>query len=328
MIQKNWHDLFLRKLKAGEMMSFTDEVKHEIARKKSKELPELAALIRMDGSIQIINKQLAVKVKIYHGDLARKIYSLIKEEFKLEIQIIVKKDKHFSNNHNIYELILPPQPGIQEFLYKLGFLDKSNSLVFKIKEQFINNKQCQRAYLRGAFLGGGSVNRPDSEYHLEFRCEHESFAEDLVKLLAEFELEAHMTEHNKKYIVYFKKFDDIATVLNVIGAHQALLKMENKHVMKDLKNNINRKINFETANLDKTVKAAMLQLNDIELIEKTKGLQSLSNSLREIAILRKENPYASFKELGELLSPTLSKSGVNHRMRRIKKIADEIRGDN
>lgn len=309
-------------------MSFTAEVKHEIARIKSEELPELAALIRMDGTIQIINKELALKIRIYLGDLARKIYSLIKDRFKLEIEIIVRKDNHFSSNQNIYELVLPPQQGIEEFLQQLGFIDKDHNLVFNIKEDFINDRKCQQAYLRGAFLGGGSVNKPDSEYHLEFRCEHQSFAEDLIKLLAKFDLGGHLTEHNNKYIVYFKSFEDIIKVLNIIGANRALLKMEDKYVIKDLKNNINRKINFETANLDKTVMAAIEQLDDIKLVEATKGLQSLSSGLREIAGLRKENPYASLKELGQLLNPELSKSGVYHRMRRISKIADEIRGDN
>ncbi|QTL97050.1 DNA-binding protein WhiA [Iocasia frigidifontis] len=308
-------------------MSFSDEVKHEIARIKSRELPELAALIRMDGSIQIINKQLALKVKIYHGDLARKVYSLIKSRYGLKIGIMVRKGRHFSYKNNTYLLRLPPQEGLKHFLYELGFIDENNTLIYKIKEEFINDLECQKAYLRGAFLGGGSVNKPNSEYHLEFRCEHENFAEELLDLLARLDLKGYLTEHNGKYIVYFKKSEDIATILNIIGAHQALLKMENQRVFKAVKNNVNRKINFETANLDKTVIAAMLQLEDIELIENTKGLSSLSKGLQEIALLRKQYPYASLKELGEQLEPRLSKSGVNHRMRRIKKVAKEIRGD-
>lgn len=309
-------------------MSFTDEVKHEITRIKSSErcqLAELAALIRMDGSIQIINKELAVKIRLFHGDLARKIYSLIKDKFNFGIEIVVKRRNHFTNYQNIYELILPPQPGISGFLKELGFMDKHNSLVFKIKEDFIRQRECQKSYLRGAFLGGGSVNTPKSEYHLEFRCEHRSFAEDLIKLLQEFDLKGRLVENHGKYVVYLKSFNEIVTILNLIGAKKALLKMENNRVVKEVKNNVNRKVNCETANLDKTIKAAMLQIEDIELIESKKGLNSLSKGLREIALLRKENPYASLKELGELLNPSLSKSGVNHRMRRIKKIAAKIR---
>ncbi|MFP4661290.1 MAG: DNA-binding protein WhiA [Halanaerobiales bacterium] len=306
-------------------MSFTADVKHEIARIAGEELPELAALIRMDGSIQISNKKLGLRIKIYLGDLARKIYSLIKKQFNLEMQIMVRKDTHFDTKHNIYELFLPPQEGMDNFLYDLGLLDESRNLIFEIKDEFIKRRSSQRAYLRGAFLGGGSVNRPGSEYHLEFRCEHLGFAEDLIELLALFDVEGHLTEHNNKYIVYLKNFDDITTVLNIIGAHKALLKMEDKYIMKSLKNNTNRRVNFETANLDKTIEAAMLQLEDIEVIESRKGLNSLSKGLKEIALLRKENPYASLKELGEMLEPKLSKSGVNHRMRRINKIADKLK---
>ncbi|MEJ6952318.1 DNA-binding protein WhiA [Natronospora cellulosivora (SeqCode)] len=307
-------------------MSFTSEVKHEIARITGEELPELAALVRMDGSIHIINKKLALQIKIYLGDLARKIYKLIKKQFNLKMEIMVRKDRYFDKKQNIYELFLPPQEGLNDFLYKLGVIDKKNNLVFKINEEFINNRKSQKAYLRGAFLGGGSVNKPSSEYHLEFRSEHLGFAEDLISLLDKFDLKGGLTENNNKFIVYFKSFDEIITILNIIGAHQALLKMEDKHALKDIKNNINRKVNFETANLDKTINAAMSQIEDIELIESSTGLNSLPRSLEEIAIVRKENPYASLKELGDFLSPKLSKSGVNHRIRRLKKIADEIRG--
>ncbi len=308
-------------------MSFTDEVKQEIARLPGNELAELSALIRMDGSLQIINKELALKVRIDHGGLARKTYSLIKEKFSLQIQIIVRKDPYFFGNHNIYELIISPQPGLNSFLYQLGLIDQEHKPLFRIKERFIKERSDQRAYLRGAFLGGGSVNSPNSEYHLEFRCEHQEFAEDLVGLLANFGLVAHLSQNHNKHIVYLKSFEDIITVLNIIGAHQALLKMEDKYILKDIKNSINRKVNCETANLDKTVRAATRQRADIELIEKKWGLASLSNGLQEIALLRKNNPYANLSELGQMLTPVLSKSGVNHRMRRIKKIADQIRSD-
>ena len=306
-------------------MSFTTEVKRELIQIKTEQIPELAALIRMNGTIQIKKRRFALKVKFYLGDLARKVYSLIKKEFQLEMQIIVRKDHYFDIRHNMYELFLPPQPGLGVFLFQLGFLDENNSIIFRVKEEFVNNRLYQRAYIRGAFLGGGSVNNPYSDYHLEFRCEHKGFARDLMELLQNFDLQGRLIEHNNKYIIYFKNFDEVTTVLNVIGAHKALLKMEDKYVVKSLKNDVNRKINFETANLDKTIHAALIQLEDIELIEAEKGLGSLPGSLQEIALLRKENPYASLTELGSLLLPPLSKSGVNHRMRRIKKIASKIR---
>ncbi len=314
------------------ILSFTDDVKHELTRFKTNtenkliHRAELAGLIRMNGIIQIINKELGIKVKFFHGDLARKIYSLLKDEYNFTAKIIVKECNHFSRQH-LFQLVLTPQPGIKKFLFRLGFLDNETNISFNTKDEFINNKDCQKAYLRGAFLGGGSVNSPQSEYHLEFRCEHQEQAGDLLKLLAEFDLKGHLTEHNGKYVIYFKGYKEITTLLNIIGAHQALLKMEDVQVLKEVKNNVNRRVNCETANLDKTVKASMVQLENIELIEKNKGLNKLSESLKEISILRKDHPYASLKELGKLLDPPLSKSGVNHRLRRIKEIAQDIRGE-
>lgn len=303
-------------------MSFTDQVKEELTHKDKydyqEQLAELSALIRIDGSIQISNKHLAVKVTLYHGNLARRIYSLIKERFGFNIEIRVRQDRRFNLSHS-YDIIVTPQPGVREFLLELGFLTPANNLVFHIKEEYLNSRKLSQAYLRGLFLGGGSVNRPQSEYHLEFRCERESVAEDSKILLAKFDLEAHQTKHKGYYVVYFKSYAEVVKVLNIIGAHQAMLKMENDHIVKELKNDVNRRVNFETANLEKSVSAAMDQLEYIDIIEREKGLESLSSGLQEMAEVRRANPYASLKELGEIID--LSKSGVNHRLRRIKKIA-------
>lgn len=306
-------------------MSFTDQVKEELTHKTkysySEQLAELAALIRIDGSIQIANKHLAVKITLYHGNLARRIYSLIKERFGFNMEIRVRQDKKFNLSHS-YDIIVTPQPGVREFLLELGFLTPENNLVFHIKEDYLESRKLAQAYLRGIFLGGGSVNSPQSEYHLELRCERESLAQDLKELLAKFELEAHQTKHKGNNVIYFKSYADVVKVLNIIGAHQAMLKMENDHIVKQLKNNVNRRVNFETANLEKSVSAAMDQLEYIDIIEREKGLDSLSSGLLEMAEVRRENPYASLKELGKILD--LSKSGVNHRLRRIKKIAENL----
>lgn len=306
-------------------MSFTDQVKEELTHKDkysySEQLSELAALIRVDGSIQISNKHLAVKVTLYQGNLARRIYSLIKKRFGFNIEIRIRQDKRFNLSHS-YDLIVTPQPGVREFLMELGFLTPANNLVFHIKKEYLNSRKLSQAYLRGIFLGGGSVNGPQSEYHLEFRCEKESLAEDLKLILAKFNLTAHQTEHKGYYVIYFKSYAEVIKVLNIIGAHKTILKMENDHIVKELKNDVNRRVNFETANLEKSVAAALDQLEYIDLIEREKGLETLSPGLQEMAELRRENPYASLKELGEILN--LSKSGVNHRLRRIKKIAKNL----
>ncbi len=305
-------------------MSFTDQVKHELTRNKSSHIAELAALIRMNGSIQINNNQLAVTVKLHQGELARRLYSLIKDNYDLDLEIIVQHINQLNYN-KVYKLVLVPQSGIKNLLINLGFLDNNNDIIYRIKKDFNRQNESGKAYLRGVFLGGGSVNDPSSEYHLELRCNYETHAEDILSLIKKFNLKAYLNNHNSKYVVYFKCYNEIIKFLNIIGASNAQLKMEEIHLVKEVKNNVNRKVNAETANLDKTVEAAMKQLENIEIIEKTQGLNSLSVSLQEIAVLRKQNPFASLKELGELLEPSLSKSGVNHRMRRIKKIADQFK---
>ncbi len=309
-------------------MSFTEKVKHELIRnnKKSKEeiLAELSALIRMNGSIQIIEKKLAVNIELYYGNLARKVYSFIKNKFSVSMEIIVKKNNNFSH-HNIYILRMMPQEGIHDFLKTLGLMDSDDNIIFSIKEDFVKNKKLLKSYLCGIFLGGGSINSPESGYHLEIRTEYEGYAEDILLLLEKFSLNGHLIEHKGKYVIYFKNFNDIIKILSIIGAHQSLLEMESNHVVKDVKNNVNRRVNCETANLDKTVKASMEQIEDINIIEENYGLNNIKKNLREIANLRKQNPYASLKELGNLLDPPLSKSGASHRLRKIRKLADEIR---
>lgn len=308
-------------------MSFSDDVKHELAHleieKKKVHQAEVAAIIRMNGSILISSGNLAVKIGVYHGDVARRVYKYIKEEYEFDSEIRVKQNN--LTKRKKYELFITPQKGVYDLLENLGILDKSHSILFSVADWIKEKRDYQRAYLRGAFLAAGSVNKPKAEYHLEIRCEHITHAEDIMELMQKFDLDPHQTEHKQKYVIYLKKYDDVATMLNIMGAYNSLLELENVQIFKEIKNNVNRRVNFETANLDKTVKAAMKQIEDIELIEKEKGLENITESLREIALLRKENPYASLKELGEMLDPTLSKSGVYNRIRRLKKSAEKIR---
>lgn len=311
-------------------MSFSDEVKHELAHleieKRKFHQAELAALIRISGSILISSGKHAVKIRVTQSDVARRAYKFIKEEFQFESEIRIKKNNLTKRKE--YELFITPQKGVYDFLETLGILNKSHSILFTISDWIKEKRGYKKAYIRGAFLAGGSVNKPKADYHLEIRCEHKTHADEIMDLMKDFDLDPHITEHKNKQVIYLKKYDDITTMLNLMGAYHSLLELENVQVFKEIKNNVNRRVNFETANLDKTVKAAMEQLEDIELIEKEKGLDNITSSLREIADLRKENPYASLKELGEMLEPKLSKSGVYNRLRRLKKIAEKIRSGN
>jgi len=312
-------------------MSFTDEVKHELIRYKNKSRQarraELAALLRMTGSISISSGEMAVKLKLRYGDLARMIYTWLKKEYELQVEIRVFQPSRLEKSQS-YMLHIPPQEELSALLKDLGILSEDSSLDFSISSEFLVRGEVGQAYLRGMFIGGGSINHPSSEYHLEFRCDYRSQAEDLIQLLEIFAISSQMIEHQEKYMVYLKEYKKIISLLNLIGAQQAQLKLEHASIIKEVKGDVNRRLNFETANLDKTIEAALDQLEDIDLVEKNIGLENVSDSLREIAKLRRRYPYASLKELGQKLTPTLSKSGVNHRFRRLKKIARDIRRDN
>lgn len=306
-------------------MSFTKEVKTEVVRKDNSNrcchLAELAVLVKVEGSLEIINQQLALKLVSQQAVVARKLYALLQERFNFITEIRVRK-KMYLDQGNYYIINVPPQEGIKELLLDCGLIDDSFGLKYEIKEEFKEQECCKKSYVRGLFLATGSITDPEKEYHLEFRINQKNYAQELTELFAQFGIEIKLRYHKSNYQLYLKNGDDIIKVLNIIGAHSALLQYENTRVHKEVRNRVNRLVNCETANLNKTLEAARKQLEMIELIDEVKGLDNLSPSLQEIAHLRRENPYASLRELGEMLD--LSKSGVNHRFRRIKKKAENL----
>lgn len=310
-------------------MSFSDQVKNETARieveNKCCGWAQLAALIKANGSLEIVKQRLALKLVSQHAAVARQIYQLLKERFNLLTKIMVRRNMYL-NKDNYYIIKLPPQQGVKGLLMNCGLIEDDYRLNYGIEDELVANKCCKQAYFRGSFLGSGSVNDPESSYHLEIRVHKQDYAQELADLIADnFGLDFGIRFRNDDYLLYLKNAEEIVKVLNIIGAHNSLLDFENTRVVKEVRNQVNRIVNCETANLNKTIEAAREQIENIKLIETIEGLDSLSPSLQEIARLRLENPYASFKELGELLKPTLSKSGVNHRLRRINKLAEQIK---
>lgn len=314
-------------------MSFSVRTKNELARvvtnKRCCQMAEFLALIRMDGIVQISAYQkISLSVNTENAAVARKIFKLAKELFDIQTEIIVYKKSRLKKN-NVYSIRIPPQPQVAQVLKILGLTDKQNNWNPYFRETFPQNlvvKQCcQRAYLRGVFLGGGSVNNPEGNYHLEIITNSRVHSKAISELMHDFNLPAKISRRKKWYVVYIKESEQIVDFLNIIGAHQALLNFENIRVFKDMRNQVNRLVNCETANLNKTVNASLRQIESIKIIQSTIGLRKLPQNLREIAELRLEFPDISLKELGEHASPKLGKSGVNHRMRKIELIADRIR---
>ncbi|MDS0526233.1 DNA-binding protein WhiA [Clostridium sp. SHJSY1] len=312
-------------------MSFSSKVKGEIARytelTKSEALAQISAIMKVSGTISFSGKGLSFKITTENPSSARLVFTLLKAHFNIHSKLMVKKSNSLKKN-NIYMVVIDEEMGVRDLLQKTGILaevDGVMSLNYRIQESMIEGETEKRAYIRGAFLGGGSISNPEKTYHLEFVTHSEEYALDLCNLINTFGLNSKVIQRKSSFIIYIKEGEQIVDLLNIVGAHTSLLELENIRIMKEMRNNVNRLVNCETANLSKTVNAAVRQVESIKLIQSQIGLKRLPKNLREIAELRLNYPDESLKELGEMLDPPVGKSGVNHRLRKIEKIAEELR---
>lgn len=313
-------------------MSFSSKTKNELSRSISEkeccQYAELAALIRMSGTLQLVGlNKFNLIITTENASVARKIFKLFKILFKVNVEVMIRKNLKLKKNNN-YLMVITHTMNSWEILRKLGILkeyEDAFDITYGIPKSIIKKRCCKRAYLRGAFLGGGSVSDPEKTYHLEFVTNSIEHSEDLKKLINSFKLSSKIVERKGNYVVYLKEGDQIVDLLNIIEAHQALLNLENIRVYKQMRNDINRIVNCETANLSKTVNASMKQIENIRRIKATVGLEYLPENLREIAELRLIYQDASLKELGQMLNPPIGKSGVNHRLRKIEEVANNIK---
>ncbi|MCT2537316.1 DNA-binding protein WhiA [Aquibacillus koreensis] len=308
-------------------MSFASDLKKELTKVEIEDCcaqSELAALIRMNGAISLTRQDYVLDVQTENAAIARRIYTLIKKLYGYPVELLVRKKMKLKKN-NVY--IVRMKEGARKVLINLDILEEPFNLTRTISAKFTEKACCRRAYLRGAFLAGGSVNNPEtSSYHLEIYNFYEEHNESLCNLMNKLNLHARALERRKGYITYLKEAEKITEFFNHIGAHQALFKFEDVRIIRDMRNSVNRLVNCETANLNKTIGAAFRQVENIRFIDKTVGLQALPDKLREIATLRVEHQDVSLKELGELVSTgKISKSGINHRLRKIDEFAEKLR---
>jgi DNA-binding protein WhiA len=285
---------------------------------------ELAALIRMNGSIQFGAGKFILDISTENAAIARRIYSLIKKVFHVHTELLVRKKMRLKKN-NVYIVRIPHQS--REILEDLRIMDQQLAFVPGIAPELLKKSCCRASYLRGAFLAGGSVNHPEAtSYHLEIFTSYQDFCQALTKLANRYRLNAKCIERKKGYVMYIKEGEKITEFLSLIGAHQALLYFEDVRIVKDMRNSVNRLHNCEIANINKTVNAATRQMENIQLIQKEIGLDNLPPRLREVAELRLLHPDINLKELGEMIpSGSVSKSGINHRLRKINEIAEKLR---
>lgn len=288
-------------------MSFSSQVKQEIAGAEMTSrhcgLAELSALFHFMGQGKPDAKTFCSENKI----VIDRISDLVEKVFRF--QPTVKEEKA---------------------VYEVGFA-KHEALVISSchygdePEKLLKQSCCKRAFLRGAFMTAGSISNPQKTYHFEINAKSDKMADLLLALMKDFEIEAKMIRRKNSHVVYLKEGEQIVQVLNVMSAHMALMEFENVRIFKDLNNQVNRKLNCELANLNKTVQAAEEQRVAIEYIESTIGLDELPEELRQLCELRLEEEYYSLSEIGKRLNPSIGRSGVNHRLKKIMKIAEEIR---
>ncbi|WP_100487207.1 DNA-binding protein WhiA [Sporolactobacillus pectinivorans] len=307
-------------------MSFAADTKRELTMLEVDDCcarAELAALTRMNGFVSIRSKRIELDIATENAAISRRIYRLIKQVYHYQIEILVRRKMRLKKN-NVYIVRLKETAG--PFLRDLRIIDQSSQFTREIAPELVKKKCCRRSYLRGAFLAGGSLNHPESSYHLEIFSNYEEHTYSLAKLMNTFDLNVKVLSRKNGYIIYMKEGEKITDFLSIIGANKALFYFEDIRIVKDMRNSVNRLVNCETANLNKTVGAAMRQMENIHLIEKSIGLDELPEKLREIAELRLQNPDVTLKELGEMVGgEPISKSGINHRFRKIDLIANRIR---
>lgn len=307
-------------------MSFSSEIKKELIQLEIEECPkaELAAIIRMNGLISTSETETTLDIQTESAAIARRIFTLIKSVFDGTIEILVRKKMRLKKN-NVYIVRIKERADLLLEVLQIeheqdGF--EQTDLIATLQDD-----DCRRAYLRGAFIARGSINNPEtSSYHLEIFNLDQDHNQVLCHLLNMYDLRARELQRRNGYIVYMKEAEKIANFLSLIGAAKALFKFEDARIVRDMRNSVNRIVNCETANLNKTISASVRQVENIKFIEETVGLDYLPERLQEIAKTRLAYPEVTLNELGELLpSGKLSKSGVNHRLKKIEQIAETLR---
>lgn len=296
-------------------MSFSGKVKEELSgiypRARHCQLAELAALTGMNGLWEE-EEGGSLRLILHAENIAviRKCFTLLEKTFNIknEIALQISVRRNLLKDSSSY------------------VLRAEGGALAAIRQAEVQAVCCKRAFMRGAFLAAGSMSDPGKSYHFEIVCDQMEKAQYLQCIMNSFELDARIVSRKKHFVIYLKEGERIVDALNIMEAHVALMELENVRILKDMRNAVNRKVNCETANIHKTVSAAVKQLEDIAYIRDTVGFEQLPLGLKDVALTRLAYPEATLKELGDLLETPVGKSGVNHRLRKLSEMADKLRG--
>ena len=311
-------------------MSFSSEVKEELAKqistKKHCQLAEIMAMLSVDGRLERENNGVKILLHTENELLAEKYIILLNKAFQIHGQVQMKEHQNLKNLCT-YQIEISDPIQVERMLQSLKIKNSQGELVHPdllADGLLLQQSCCKRAFVRGAFLASGSISNPEKSYHFEIVCQNLKKAKVIQRIYTEFELDAKIVLRKKYYVVYLKEGAQIVDALNIMEAHIALMNLENVRILKEMRNTVNRKVNCETANINKVVNASYRQMEEIRFLQSRQMLEELPENLQEMALTRLEYPEASLKELGELLNPPVGKSGVNHRLRKISEIAERM----
>jgi DNA-binding protein WhiA len=309
-------------------MSFTVQVKDELSRVNGAcaecAYAQLSAIVRVCGTLSFRGPgRYSIRVSTETGAVARTMIKLTHELFDIETRLTVRH----SNLHKVrnYLIEIPEQDGLEEALVRLGILVPGRGLATGAPTQLLQKPCCRSAFVRGAFMAGGFVADPRGDFHLEIAVTGERFAQDIVTLVAGMRIQARLNRRRGAYAIYLKSFDDVVSMLRAIGALRSARAIENVRQVKTLKSVVNRRVNAEMANQTRTTNAAGDQLELIAEADRLVGLRKLPPAVREFCELRVANPELSLADLGALASPPTKKSGMYHRLLRLRSFVKEAR---
>ncbi len=307
-------------------MSFSNDVRDEAARimpeKPCCKRAELAALIAMRGETVTSDGVCNLQLESENAVAARKVYRLLKDACGLQATASVVERKRFKQKRFYLSQVNLEQNDLHK-MQSLGLIDSDGKVVKYIDARITARNCCKRSYLRGLFICKGFVNKPEANYHLEIVLNDTRMAREVKKLVGKFDVEMGIGERKNNLIVYIKDSERIGDFLRLIGTSKALLEFENVRIVKSMRNQVNRQVNCETANLGKTIDASVRQVELIKALIAKLGVNKIPSHLRELALLRIDHPDSTLKELGSLMEPPLTKSGVAYRMRKLELFAEE-----
>ena len=313
-------------------MSFSSSVKDELSRQmpgaRHCQIAETAAILSLCGRVKIsASDHFWTEIHTENVAVARKYFTLLKKTFNIRTDVSIRSGINPGRSRTYIVAVREHEEALKvlqavKLINSQGEIGENLSL---IRNVVLQNACCRRAFIRGAFLAAGSISAPEKFYHFEIVCPTEPKAEQLKNIIATFDIEAKIVPRKKYYVVYIKEGSQIVDILNVMEAPVSLMELENIRIVKEMRGSVNRQVNCETANINKTVSAAVKQIEDIRFIQSVAGLSGLPESLQEMARIRLERPEATLKELGEALEPPVGKSGVNHRLRKLSLVAEELR---